>query len=272
MTRIAVVGGGKIGEALVAGLIDSGRAIKDLVVIEQDSGRAEEIASRYGIRTTTTVADGAEGADLVVVAVKPADVDPVVNALGEVELDGEREQVLVSMVAGVPTTRFENKLPAGFPVVRVMPNTPMLVGKGMIVTAPGRYARSQHLGLVGEVLGAVGRVTTVAENQMDAVTAVSGSGPAYLFLVAEALIEGAVGLGLSHRTAAELVVQTMVGAAAMLDESGEPPTDLRAAVTSPGGTTAAAVRELERAGIRSAFIEAVHAAKTRSAAHGSATD
>lgn len=272
MTRIAVVGGGKIGEALVAGLIDSGRAIKDLVVAEQDAERAKELAARYGIRATTAVADAAEGADLIVIAVKPADVDPVVSALVEAELDGEREQVLVTMVAGVPTVRFENKLSAGFPVVRVMPNTPMLVGKGMSVIAPGRYARPQHLELVGDVLGAVGRVTTVAENQMDAVTAVSGSGPAYLFLVAEALIEGAVGLGLTHRIATELVVQTMVGAAAMLDESGEPAGDLRAAVTSPGGTTAAAVRELERAGIRSALIEAVHAAKERSAAQGSATD
>lgn len=142
----------------------------------------------------------------------------------------------------------------------------------MIVIAPGRYARPGHLETVGEVLGAVGRVTTVAENQMDAVTAVSGSGPAYCFLVAEALIDGAVGVGLSLRTATELVVQTMVGAAAMLQESGESPNDLRAAVTSPGGTTAAAVRELERAGVRSAFIEAVHAAKERSERHGSATE
>jgi len=268
MTRIAVLGGGKIGEALVAGLLESGRHARDLVVAESRETRAKELANVYGIRTTADIADAAEGADLLVVAVKPGDVDSVLTAIGGVDLDRDREQLLVSMVAGVPTNRYEPKLPAGFPVVRVMPNTPVLLGQGMCVIAAGRYARAHHLELVTEVLSAVGKVTTVPESQMDAVTAVSGSGPAYFFLIAESMIEAGVGLGLTHTVAAELVTQTMVGAAAMLDQTGQTASQLRAAVTSPGGTTAAAVRSLEHSAIRSAFIEALRAAKERSAQLG----
>lgn len=271
MTRIAVIGGGKIGEALIAGLLESGRATKDLVVAEHFEARAKELASAYGIRVTD-VADAVEGADVIAIAVKPADVDSVLNAIGEVDLDADREQMLISLVAGVPTSRFELKLPAGFPVVRAMPNTPMLIGQGMSAIAPGRYARKQHLELVNEVLGAVGQVTTIAEHQIDAATAVSGSGPAYFFLVVEAMVEAAVGLGLSRATATELVVQTMAGSAAMLAVTDEPASQLRAGVTSPAGTTAAAIRELERHGVRSAFIEALHAAKNRSIQLGSDSD
>lgn len=268
MTRIAVLGGGKIGEALVAGLLESGRHARDLVVAESRETRAKELANVYGIRTTPDIADAAEGSDLLIVAVKPNDVDSVLTAIGDVELDRDREQLLVSLVAGVPTNRYEPKLPAGFPVVRVMPNTPMLLGQGMCVIAAGRYARAHHLELVTEVLGAVGKVATVPESQMDAVTAVSGSGPAYFFLIAEAMIEAGVDLGLTHAVATELVTQTMVGAAAMLDQTGQTASQLRAAVTSPGGTTAAAVRRLEQSAIRSAFIEALRAAKERSAQLG----
>lgn len=267
MTRIAVIGGGRIGEALIAGLIDSGRAVKDLVVAESAAERAADLSQRFGIRVTD-VADAVEGADIIVVAVKPADVDVVVGDLAKAELDSDREQLLVSLAAGVPTARLEAKMPAGFPVVRVMSNTPMLVGEGMSVLSPGRYARKQHLDLVSGVLAAVGKVVTVAEDRMDAVTAVSGSGPAYFFLVVEAMIDAAVGLGLPRDTATTLVVQTLIGSAAMLDQSGESAADLRAAVTSPGGTTAAAVRVLERSGVRSAFIEALHASKDRSAEQG----
>ncbi|GAB2646273.1 pyrroline-5-carboxylate reductase [Nocardia goodfellowii] len=270
MTRIAVIGGGRIGEALIAGLLESGRAGKDLVVVETHMDRAELIASRFGVRVTHSVADAAVGADLLVIAVKPGDVDGVLTQLGKADLNGgDKDQVLVSLAAGVPTARLEAKLPAGFPVVRVMPNTPMLVGQGMSVLAPGRYARAEQLELVTDVLASVGKVATVTESQMDAVTAVSGSGPAYFFLVVEAMVDAGVGLGLTRAVATQLVVQTMVGAAALLDESGQSPEELRAAVTSPAGTTAAALRELERGGVRSAFLEALHAAKERSAEQGS---
>ncbi|TSD99548.1 pyrroline-5-carboxylate reductase [Skermania sp. ID1734] len=271
MTRIAVLGGGKIGEALVAGLLEAGRAAKDLVVAEHYPARAAELAERFGIRVTT-IADAAEGADVIVVAVKPADVEEVLTQLGKVDLDGDREQLIVSLAAGIPTSRYEARLPAGFPVIRVMSNTPMLIGEGMSVLAPGRFAREQHLHLVREVLSSVGKVVTVVESQMDAVTAVSGSGPAYFFLVVEAMVEAGVGLGLSRPVATELVVQTMLGSATMLDRSGEEAAVLRAAVTSPAGTTAAAVRVLERSSVRSAFIEALTAARDRSAQQGESTE
>ncbi|TQF68596.1 pyrroline-5-carboxylate reductase [Rhodococcus spelaei] len=271
MTRIAVIGGGRIGEALISGLLKSGRAPKDLVVAEQYAPRAEELSGQFGIRATT-IGDAVEGAHVIVIAVKPTDVDSVMTELGSVDLDGDVEQLLVTLAAGLPTVRYEAKLPAGFPVVRVMPNTPMLVGEGVSAIAAGRYATAEHMATVREILGAVGKVVTVAESQIDAVTAVSGSGPAYMFLVAEAMIEAGVGLGLTRATATELVVQTMVGSAAMLAGSGDSAHDLRAAVTSPGGTTAAAVRELERGGVRTAFYEALAAAKSRSAALGASPE
>lgn len=271
MTRIAVIGGGKIGEALISGLLQGGHATKDLVVVEQHRARAEELADEYSVRVTT-VADAAEGADVVVVAVKPADVDAVLTELADADLEGDREQLLVSLAAGIPIARYEGKLPAGFPVVRVMPNTPMLVGEGASVLAAGRHVTPEHLELVRSILGTVGTVSAVPESQIDAVTAVSGSGPAYFFLVVEAMIDAGVGLGLTRATATELVVQTMVGSAAMLDRSGESAADLRAAVTSPGGTTAAAVRELERYGLRTAFFEALTAARDRSIKLGAAPE
>ncbi|WP_187685497.1 pyrroline-5-carboxylate reductase [Nocardia wallacei] len=272
MTRIAVIGGGRIGEALIAGLLESGRASKDLVVVETAPARAEFLVERFGIRVTGSIPDAATAADLLVIAVKPHDVDAVLTELGKAELDNDRDQVLVSLAAGVPTVRLESKMPAGFPVVRVMSNTPMLVGQGMSVLAPGRYAKAEQLQQVSEVLEAVGKVVTVPESQMDAVTAVSGSGPAYFFLVVEAMVEAGVGLGLSRDVATQLVGQTMLGSAALLDESGQDAAELRAAVTSPAGTTAAAIRELERGGVRSAFWEALHAAKRRSVEQGTTAE
>lgn len=267
MTRIAVLGGGRIGEALVAGLLESGRPTKDLVIAEPVAARAEYLAEQFGVRVTT-IEDAADGADVIAVAVKPGDVDAVLTALGDVDLDKDREQLLVSLVAGIPTAKFEAKLPAGFPVVRAMPNTPMLLGEGMSALSAGRYARAPHLELVGEVLSAVGKVVTVPESQMDAVTAVSGSGPAYFFLMAEAMVDAGVTLGLSRQTATTLVVQTLIGSGAMLDRSGESAHELRAAVTSPGGTTAAGVRQLEQNGFRTALMEAIAAASTRSMEQG----
>ncbi|MFF0545651.1 pyrroline-5-carboxylate reductase [Nocardia thailandica] len=272
MTRIAVVGGGRIGEALIAGLLEAGRANKDLVVVETAPARAEQLAERFGVRVTPSVSDAVVGADLVVVAVKPGDVDAVLLDLSKADLDSGREQVLVSLAAGVTTARLEARLPAGFPVVRVMSNTPMLVGQGMSALAPGRYADAEQLEQVGEVLATVGKVVTVAESQMDAVTAVSGSGPAYFFLVVEAMVDAGVSLGLTRDVATQLVVQTMIGSAALLDETGQSAVDLRAAVTSPAGTTAAALRELERGGLRSAFLEALHASRQRSAEQGASNE
>lgn len=279
VARIAIIGGGNIGEALLAGLLQSGRQVKDLVVAEANSARAAQLAEKYSVRVTD-VADAAENAAYVIVAVKPDAVEGVVETLADAAAGADSssvEQVVVSVAAGVPTAFYEAKLPAGAPVVRVMPNTPMLVGAGITALSRGRYANEAQLAEVAEIFSAVGAVLTVPEKQMDAVTAVSGSGPAYFFLMVEAVVDAGVAAGLPRPVATELAAQTMAGAAAMLlnrmgdsgSGSGVGPLDttaaeLRASVTSPGGTTAAGLRELERGGLRSAVASAVEAAKTRS--------
>ncbi|KIU17790.1 pyrroline-5-carboxylate reductase [Mycolicibacterium llatzerense] len=279
VARIAIIGGGNIGEALLAGLLQAGRQVKDLVVAEAYPARAAQLAEKYSVRVTD-VADAAENAAYVIVAVKPDAVEGVVEVLAELASDADSssvEQVVVSVAAGVPTAFYEAKLPAGAPVVRVMPNTPMLVGAGVTALSRGRFANEAQLAEVSEIFSAVGAVLTVPEKQMDAVTAVSGSGPAYFFLMVEAVVDAGVAAGLPRAVATELAVQTMAGSAAMLlNRMGDSGTgsavgpldtsaaELRASVTSPGGTTAAGLRELERGGLRSAVASAVEAAKTRS--------
>lgn len=279
VARIAIIGGGNIGEALLAGLLQAGRQVKDLVVAEAYPARAAQLAEKYSVRVTD-VADAAENAAYVIVAVKPDAVEGVVEVLAELASDADSssvEQVVVSVAAGVPTSFYEAKLPAGAPVVRAMPNTPMLVGAGITALSRGRFANEAQLAEVSEIFSAVGAVLTVPEKQMDAVTAVSGSGPAYFFLMVEAVVDAGVAAGLPRAVATELAVQTMAGSAAMLlnrmADSGTGSTvgpldtsaaELRASVTSPGGTTAAGLRELERGGLRSAVASAVEAAKTRS--------
>ncbi len=282
MARIAIIGGGSIGEALLAGLLRAGRQVKDLVIAEKNPGRAKYLAEKYSVRLTT-VSDAVDTATYVIVAVKPGDVQNVIGDIADTAARAESdaaEQVLVTVAAGVSAAYYENKLPAGSPVVRVMPNAPMLVGGGVTALAPGRFATPEHLKEVSHLFDAVGGVITVAESQIDAVTAVSGSGPAYFFLMVEALIDAAVDAGLARSVATDLAVQTMAGSAAMLlehlDETGAEggssagagmdtsPARLRATVTSPGGTTAAGLRELERGGLRAAVANAVEAAKRRS--------
>ncbi|WP_195166308.1 pyrroline-5-carboxylate reductase [Mycobacteroides abscessus] len=287
MSRIAIIGGGNIGEALISGLLRAGRQAKDIVVSEKVPARARALAEAYSIRISE-VADAVEGADFIVVAVKPSDVEnattEIAAALAKLDAEGserETEQVLVSVAAGVSTGFFESKLAAGAPVVRVMPNAPMLVGAGVSALAKGRFANDEQLSAVAELLESVGTVITVAESQMDTVTAISGSGPAYFFLLVEALVDAGVASGLTRPVATDLVIQTMAGSAAMLleraesDENRAPglqtrtevdttAAELRATITSPGGTTAAALRELERGGLRASVYAAVDAAKTRS--------
>ncbi|MDH6246325.1 pyrroline-5-carboxylate reductase [Mycobacterium sp. OTB74] len=279
MVRIAIIGGGNIGEALLSGLLRAGRQAKDLVVAETYPDRAKQLADTYSVRVTD-VRDAAENADYVIIAVKPDAVPAVLTEVAAVAAKAARdsvEQVLVSVAAGVSTSYYESKLLAGSPVVRVMPNTPMLVGAGVSALSAGRFATVDQLDEVSLIFGAVGGVVRVPESQMDAVTAVSGSGPAYFYLMAEALIDAGVAAGLPRAVSTELVSQTMAGSAAMLldriETSGEgtgpdsldaSAAQLRAAVTSPGGTTAAGLRELERGGLRAAAAAAVEAAKTRS--------
>lgn len=280
MARIAIIGGGNIGEALLAGLLRAGHRVKDLVVAEKAEERAKYLSGTYSV-LVTSVAEAVEGAGFVVVAVKPADVEAVVaeiaDASADTDDDGGPERVLVTVAAGVATTYLEAKLSAGTPVVRVMPNAPMLVGAGTSVLAKGRFATAEQLKEVAALFDSVGNVLIVPESQIDAVTAVSGSGPAYFFLMVEAVVDAAVAAGLSRRIATDLAVQTMAGSAAMLleriENDRESATDagpdttaaqLRATITSPGGTTAAALRELERGGLRATVDEAVQTAKKRS--------
>ena len=277
MARIAIIGGGSIGEALLAGLLRAGRQVKDLVVAEKNPTRAQYLSDKY------SVPDAVDAATYVVVAVKPADVQNLIGDIADTAAQAESdsaEQVFVSVAAGVTTAFYENKLPAGAPVVRVMPNAPMLVGGAVSALAPGRFATAEHLKEVSALFDAVGGVLTVDESQLDAVTAVSGSGPAYFFLMVEALVDAAVAAGLPRSVATDLVTQTMAGSAAMLLEQLDQTesngsaqmgsmidtsaAQLRATVTSPGGTTAAGLRELERGGLRSAVASAVEAAKRRS--------
>jgi pyrroline-5-carboxylate reductase len=283
MVRIAIIGGGSMGEALLSGLLRAGRQVKDLVVAERLPERARYLAETYSV-LLTSVQDAVENATFVIVAVKPSDIESVVGEIAQLaaEATGDSpEQVFITVAAGVTTTYLESKLPAGTPVVRVMPNAPALVGAGVSALAKGRFATPEQLKGVCALFDSVGGVLSVPEAQLDAVTAVSGSGPAYFFLMVEALVDAAVGVGLSRAVATDLVVQTMAGSAAMLLDQMEHDggragaaaldmsTDitaarLRATVTSPGGTTAAALRELERHGLRAAVDEAVRAAKNRS--------
>jgi pyrroline-5-carboxylate reductase len=260
MTRIAVLGAGKIGEALLAGLLAAGRSPDDLAFTERHPERARELVERHGV-TALDVPGAAERSDVLVVAVKPQDIDPLLVELAPVIRPGT---LVVSLCAGLPTSLYERALPAGTPVVRVMPNTPMLVGEAMSAISGGSHATDGHLAEVEKMLGAVGRVVRLPESQQDAVTALSGSGPAYFFYLVEAMIDAGILLGLPRAVAADLIVQSAYGAAKMMRESGDHPVILREAVTSPAGTTIAAVRELERHGVRAALLAAIEAARDRS--------
>lgn len=281
MVRIAIVGGGGMGEALLAGLLKGGRQVKELVVAERSAKRAEYLAETYSV-LVAPLAAAVENASYIVVAVKPADIESVVAEIAEAASHADSstvEQVLVSVAAGVSTAFFEARMPAGFPVIRAMPNAPALVGAGVTALAAGRFATEEQLTEVAGLFERVGAVLRVSEPQLDAVTAVSGSGPAYFLLFVEALVDAAVAGGLSRSVATSLAVQTMAGTAEMLldrmdagrQQSARGPArpdttaaELRAVVTSPGGTTAAGLRELERGGLRAAVGAAVDAAKTRS--------
>ena len=260
--RIAVLGAGKIGEALISGLVSSGwREPAELWATSRRQERVDELSERYGVRATTSNAEAVSGAAIVVVAVKPQDIEALLGEIGG--LLGE-EQTVLSIAAAIPTSLIEGHLLARVPVVRAMPNTPSTVHEGIAGIAGGAHAAETHLAAASEVLSHLGRVVRVPESQMDAVTAVSGSGPAYFALLAEAMIEAGILLGLSREISTQLVVQTMLGTAKQLRDTHTHPVELREMVTSPGGTTIAAIRVLEMAGVRAAFLNAIQAAMDRS--------
>jgi pyrroline-5-carboxylate reductase len=257
-----VVGGGKMGEALVGGLISTGWAPpKQLVIVEQEVARREQLARLHqAVTVVGSVADAPQPGDLdgAVIAVKPGDVEAVCRAIST----GGIRRVL-SIAAGVTIASLERWLGA-VAVVRAMPNTPALVGAGAAAISPGSNAGPDDVEWARGVLEAVGTVVELPETALDAVTGLSGSGPAYVFLLAEALIDAGVLVGLARPVAHELAVATLLGSARLLAETGEEPSALRAAVTSPAGTTAAGLQALEAAGVRNAVLEAVSAATERS--------
>jgi pyrroline-5-carboxylate reductase len=257
---VAILGGGKIGEALLSGLLRGERTPADLVVAEKNADRADYLARTYGITTHEPVA-AVGAARTVVLAVKPQDIDAL---LAEIRMAVTPQHVVVSVAAGVTTSHLEARLADGVPVVRCMPNTPALVDEAMTAISAGAHADPSHLAIAESLLAAVGKVVEVPESQLDAVTALSGSGPAYFFYLVEAMIDAGILLGLPRALAAELIVQTAIGSAIMLRDSGEHPVQLREAVTSPGGTTIAAIRELEVHGVRAAILAAIEAAAVRS--------
>jgi pyrroline-5-carboxylate reductase len=245
MTRIAILGAGRIGAALLSGLQSSGET--DIVSTTRSGG-------------ATANQDAVRGADVVVISVKPQDIDVL---LAQIRDAVTPEQTVLSVAAAIPTAYIEERLPAGVPVVRAMPNAPSVVHEGMAGIAGGAHATDAHLAIAEDVLAKLGRVVRVPESALDAVTAISGSGPAYFALLAEAMIEAGLLLGLSREISTTLVVQTMLGTAKELRDEGMHPVELRESVTSPGGTTIAAIRELEQAGVRAAFLNAIEAAMRR---------
>ncbi len=261
MMKLEIVGGGRMGEALLAGLLRAGFAEpSEVAVVEPVTDRRDELMAGFpGVE----VVDAPVPSEGAILAVKPGDVPEAARA---VALAGV-ERVL-SIAAGVPTPALEAALGGGVAVVRAMPNTPAVVGSGASAVAAGASASPDDLVWARRILEAVGVVVVVPEAQLDAVTGLSGSGPAYLFLVAESLIEAGVLMGLSHEVAEVLAVQTILGAGRLLEDSDHHAAVLRAQVTSPAGTTAAGLRELERGGVRAAFLAAVAAATERSRALG----
>jgi pyrroline-5-carboxylate reductase len=256
--RIAIIGGGRIGEALLSGLLSSGW--RDIVVTSRRDERVAELRERHDVEATTSNPDAVEGAALVVIAVKPQDIDALLAEIGPLV---SAEQTVLTIAAAIPTAYIEARIADGVPVVRAMPNSPSTVHEGMAGLAAGAHAGEPQLALAEEVLTHLGRVVRVPETAMDAITAVSGSGPAYFALLAEAMIEAGILLGLSREISTTLVVQTMLGTAKQLRDEKMHPVELRESVTSPGGTTIAAIRELEQAGVRAAFLNAIQAAMTR---------
>jgi pyrroline-5-carboxylate reductase len=260
--RIAILGCGKIGEALVAGLLSSGwRKKGDIVVTARRQERLDELLERHGVEATLANAEAVKGAGLVVIAVKPQDLEALLSEIGTALTP---KQTVLSIAAAVPTAAIEAQLADGVPVVRAMPNTPATVHEGIAGLCGGAHAEDEHLALAEECLSHLGAVVRLPEQYMDAVTAVSGSGPAYFALLAEAMIEAGILLGLSREVSTQLVVQTMLGTGVLLRDEKMHPVELREAVTSPGGTTIRAIHQLEQAGVRAAFLNAIQAAMERS--------
>lgn len=264
MTNIAVLGGGQIGEALVSGLVASDYDPKSITVTNRSAEKSSYFEENYGVHTTSDNAAAIKDADYAFLCVKPYHIIDLLEDVSETLQSREGKTVAVSMAAGLTLEAMEKAAGSGVPVVRVMPNTPMLVGKGTNAAAPGSSVSDEQMSGVSELLEAVGEVVIVEEGDMDAVTAMSGSSPAYYFLVTESLIDAGVQMGLKRDVAEKLATNAAHGAGKMLTDSGRDPATLRQNVSSPGGTTVHALRELEESGLRGMFFRAAEACANRS--------
>lgn len=258
---IALIGAGQMGEALLRGLFEKNFLGADKVLISDVSKeRTESLSEKYGVSVAKDNREAVGEAQTIILAVKPQNIAEV---LGEVADRLNEDKLVISIAAGVPTKKIENLIGRPVPVVRVMPNAPALVGEAMSALSPGKFAGDEHLSEAKMVLGAVGQVVEVPEEQLNAVTAVSGSGPAYFYLLVEELIDCAEQVGIDRDVAQRLVIQTIVGAAAMLKETGKSPENLRLMVTSPGGTTEAALEIFREADFSEIVRKAIKAAVRR---------
>ncbi len=263
---IGILGAGKMGEALISGLLRAGRAPSGVVAVVRRPERAAQLRDSYGIGVLSA-AEAAKVAETLILTVKPQDMPTL---LDEIAPHRPADNLVISVAAGITTALIERRLGVDAPVVRVMSNTPVLVDEAMSVISPGAHARREHLERAEELLRPVGKVLRIPESQQDAATALSGSGPAYVYFLVEAMVDAGILLGMPRGTALEMVIQAVYGAATMLRETGEHPVILREAVTSPGGTTISAIRELERHGVRAAVLAAIEAARDRGAELGGA--
>ena len=259
--RTGFIGGGNMAEALIRGLIDAGMAAKTLTVAELRAERREYLQQKYGVMVTEDCAAVVTGSAMIVLAVKPQAVESALLPVAELL---NADKCLVSILAGVATATIEKLVGGSAKVIRVMPNTPALIGVGAAGISPGRYASADNLLSAKKLFACVGIVEEVKESLLDAVTGLSGSGPAYVYMMIEALADGGVLEGLPRDTALQLAAQTVAGAAQMVLSGDDHPAVLRDRVCSPAGTTIAAVQTLEQHGVRAALIDAVHSSATRS--------
>jgi pyrroline-5-carboxylate reductase len=259
--KIAVLGAGKIGQTLVAGILEASVARKeDIMVVTKHAETLRKVQQRFKVRGSLSNAEACAFADVILVSVKPQSMREV---LADVDAIVTPRKLVITTVASVPTSAVEEALGAGVPVIRTMPNTPCLIRRGMTAIAPGRHVKKAHLDVAESIFGALGRTVVLDEKHMDAVTGLSGSGPAFMYVVVEALAEGGVKVGLPRDVATLLAAQTMMGAGSMVLETGEHPALLKDAVTTPAGCTMDGILELEEGGLRVTLIKTVVKATRR---------
>jgi len=258
--KIGIIGGGNMGRAIIKGLSETPAGPK-ITVWDADSGCCEKLKNDLQVTIARDNRELADNCDIIILAVKPQIVTPVVTEIADLLSD---KKLLISIAAGIPCERLEKPLVNKVPTIRIMPNTPALINRGISAIAAGRDAGTEHLAITRAIFSCLGETVTVPESAMDMVTAVSGSGPAYVFLVIEALLDAAVGIGMNRELARTLVIETILGSTELVKQTGRQPMELKDMVTSPGGTTIAGLAELEKNGLRQAFNAALASACQRS--------